>query len=915
VKDEMDGASIRPAFLATKICVPPGPPNVIPRPRLIAALDEGVRRRLVHVAAPAGSGKTTLLATWAHQVGLPVAWVTLDADDNDPARFWRYVVAALERQDPRSLEVVRVALASPQTPSDEALLVPLLNALATGPGEGVLVLDDYHEITATAIHRALTYLVEHLPPRQHLVIAGRSDPPLPLARLRARGELTEIRAAELRFSPEEAGSFLQQTMGLDLPAETSILLTERTEGWIAGLQLAGLALRGRHDDPRFIADFRGTHRYVVDYLLEEVLRRQSETVQAFVLQTAILDRLSGPLCDAVTGRSDSQAMLEALERSNLFVHPLDDERHWYRYHQLFAEALRHHQNQANPALTPRLHQRAAAWYEREGLLGLAIGHAIAGADVARAVRLVEASAEPLVLRGEGATLLGWLAALPDEVRRERHRLALDATWALVFTNQLDLTEQWLQDLEKEIDRPTATVEEALPVTAGLKAEIVAIRALVASQHRDVTGTIALSQKALESLPARHPHRAVLALTLGYAHSELGDAAAVDAAFAEAAAVAGPARNLLVATIAASNRGQLKLAQGRLRAAAELQRQALRLLSEKGAAEWPLAGVAEIGLGLVFCEWNNLEAAARHVLAGVERGSRLGSVVVELAGDYALARLRWAEGDLASALAALDRGRERLAGQRVPNWGARLDVYRARLWLARGDIDTAVAWAEEREQASPTAAWPVFLAEQLTLARLWLARGRPEEAAKLLAPLRRAIEQDGRTGNPAEILMLEAVASQMAGKASAATSLLAQALALTTPERHVRLFLDEGPPLGALLRQALERSATSDSVVGLLHAIDAVAERKLLSTVPDWSWSGPSGESRAGPPRPPLAEPLSPREREVLRLLAAGRSNREIAEAFVVSQNTVRTQVKSIYGKLGVHGRADAASVARTLRLL
>jgi LuxR family maltose regulon positive regulatory protein len=527
---------------------------------------------------------------------------------------------------------------------------------------------------------------------------------------------------------------------------------------------------------------------------------------------------------------------------------------------------------------------------------------------------VEASAEPLVLRGETTTLLGWLFALPDEVRRGRPRLWLDAVWALAFTNQLDLAEQWLQDLEKELDRPIAEGDTQSPSVAGLKAEITAIRALIATQHRDVAATIALTRPALESLPARHPHRAVLALALGYAQAELGDAGATDAAFAESAAVAGPAKNLLVATIATTNRAQLRLAQGRLRAAAGLARQALDLLAARGGTEWPLAGTAEIGLGLVLCEWNDLAGAAGRIVAGVEHASRVGSIIVELAGDYALARLRWAQDDLSGALAAIARGRERLVNRPVPNWSARFAAFAARLALARGDVDAAVVWAEERCASSTTGAWSVFLAEQLTRARIGLARGRPEEADKILAPLRQAVEEEGRTGNLAEILVLEALASQGTGQAKAARSLLRQALALAAPEHHVRLFLDEGPPLVPLLRQASEGHATPGFLAELLHAVDVEAGPPLLTT----SLGGPppvSVHSLPGVLRSPFVEPLTARELEVLQLIAAGASNRQIAARLVVSLGTVKKHGFNIFGKIGVTSRTQAIVRARELGLL
>jgi LuxR family transcriptional regulator, maltose regulon positive regulatory protein len=463
-----------------------------------------------------------------------------------------------------------------------------------------------------------------------------------------------------------------------------------------------------------------------------------------------------------------------------------------------------------------------------------------------AALVTRAALDPASAEGEAATLLGWLFALPSEVRRERPHLWLDATWALVFTNPLDLAEQWILELEKELDRPPAGMEAAPPAVASQKAEIMAIRALIATQHREVTSTIGLTRAALESLPARHPHRAVLALTLGYAHAELGDAEAADAAFAESAAVAGAAKNLLVATIATTNRAQLKLAPGRLRTAADLARQAKSVLAEQGGAEWPLVSTAEVGLGLVLCEWNDLEGAAHHVLAGVEHASRLGSVVVELAGDYALARLRWAQGNLPGALAALTRGRERLVGRDLPNWCTRFDVSPRELDARPVRVEAAVAWTEERDPRSTIGAWSVFLAEQLTRARTWVALRPPEEAATILAPVRRA-EPD---------------------------------------------FLAE-----------------------LLHAVDVASGPKLPTMPLGGSRSTPSGDPPPGASRPPPVEPLTEREREVLRLIASGASNREIAAQLVVRLGTVKKHGYNLFGKLGVTSRTQAIVRARSLGML
>src|SRR3712207_5241388 len=446
-------------ILATKLYVPPPQPRVVLRPRLIERLNEGLHRKLTLISAPAGSGKTTLVGEWVAAVERPAAWLSLDEGDNDPTRFRSYLVAALQTVAPDIGESVLGVLGSPQPPPTESLLTALLNEISTIPDDFVLVLDDYHVVDARAIDDALVFLLEHLPPRMHLVIATREDPHLPLARLRARGQLTELRASDLRFTLSEAAEFLNSVMGLGLSAEDIAALESRTEGWIAGLQLAALSMRGREDVSGFIRAFAGDNRYIVDYLVEEVLQRQPERIRSFLLQTSILERLSGPLCDAVTGQEEGNARLEALERGNFFVVPLDDKRHWYRYHHLFAEVLYAHLMAEQPDLVATLDRKSTGWYEQNGLLSDAIRHALAAEDFERAASLVELAALEMLGSGQEDTLFGWLEALPDELVGSRPVLSVYYAFASLGHIGLEAAEACLQEVERWLDTTADTSEE------------------------------------------------------------------------------------------------------------------------------------------------------------------------------------------------------------------------------------------------------------------------------------------------------------------------------------------------------------------------------------------------------------------------------------------------------------------------
>lgn len=917
---ETDGPD---ALLTTKLSAPETRAPILPRPRLLDRLDDGTRSALTLVCAPAGYGKTTLLIEWSRRSDRPFAWVSLDAQDDDAGRFWGYVFAALELLRPGVGAEALALLRSPQPPPIESILTVAINGLAALPRAGVLVLDDYHLIEDRAIHAALAFLLAHLPPRLRLVIAGRADPPLPLARLRARGQLTELRAADLRCTPEETAAFLRDVMGLALAAGDVAALEERTEGWIAALQLAALSLRGQADGAAFVAAFAGSHRHVVDYLVDEVLARQPGDVHTFLLHTAILDRLGGALYDAVTGRGDGQALLEGLERANLFIVPLDDERRWYRYHHLFADVLRQRLRRADPAGVPRLHRRAAAWYERECWVTEAIGHALAAGDTAWAVRLAEEHVETAVLRSEVAAVRHWLALLPGDVVRSRPRLCVAAAVVALVGHDLEAVEPWLRDAERGLgtgDRdeappdPSAPAEDGPSQGAGTLADelfadlplaIVVICGTLARLRGDAARAIACAQRALDHLPDTGYLRGVAAWDLGLAYWMGGDLAAADrvlGALSARATPTGSVETLYAPLLGLYYQGQVQIAQGRLHAAAATYRRAQRLGAPEGRPRLPAAGWAEVGLGELLREWDDLDGAARHLRAGLDLGARVGDAAPLAQGYVALARVRQARGDAAGALDAIEMARRLAPGADVIHLFNPVEAQRARLWLLQGDVAAAARWVEERGLRQDDALSYAREAAHAVLARVLLAQGAPRDARALLDRLGEQAEAGGRVGSAIEILALRALAEEACGDMATALATLGRALALAEPEGYVRLFVDEGMAMMALLRRAAAEGLSP-----------AYAHRLLAAAAPP---GAPAPPAVARPTAAsPLPESLTPREREVLELLAAGAQNGEIAARLYVTLDTVKKHVGHIFGKLGVGNRTQAVARARALGLI
>ncbi len=910
--------------LATKLFIPPAPPHVVPRAHLLARLNAGLHRKLILLAAPAGCGKTTLLSAWVAGCRRPVAWLSLDAGDSDPARFLTYLVAALQTIAPQIGEGVAEALQSSTPLPTEALLTALLNDLTTLPHPFLLVLDDYHVITAPAVDEALTFLLEHLPPQMHLVLASREDPPLPLARLRARDQLTELRATDLRFSPTEAAGFLQ-AMDLHLAADEAAALAARTEGWIAGLQLAALSLQGHPDVPGFIQAFAGDHRYIADYLVAEVLQRQPEPVRNFLLQTAILERLHGPLCDAVTGQQDGQARLEALERGNFFIVPLDDARHWYRYHHLFADVLHAHLRAEQPDLVATLHRRAAAWYAQHGAAAAAIGHALAAADFAHAADLVERALPAMLRNRQEATLLGWLKALPDALISLRPVLSVGYAHALLVSGELAGVEDRLRDAERwldprdpPVDRPArpAAPEGAMVVVdedefGRLPGAIALARAGRALTLGDVAGTVKYARQARDLVPEDdHLRRGSAAALLGLASWTSGDLEAGHRSYAEGMAHLQRAGNLSDVLGCSMALADIRIAQGRLPEAKATYERGLQLATPRGAPVLRGAADMYVGLSELQREQNDLPAATEQLLHARELGEHTGLPQNPYRWRVAMARIREAQGDPAGALALLQEAERLYVGDFFPQVQP-VAAWACRVWVAQGRLGDALGWARQQGLSAEDDLSYLREFEHLTLARLLLARhtsdgvaGSLREAVGLLERLLQAAEAGARTGSVIEILVLQALAQQTQGDIPAALTVLERALALAEPAGYVRIFVDEGAAMAELLRTAAARGIRPTYTGRLLAA--AAAEQPA---------SAGASPRPAFPATPPLGEPLSQRELAVLRLFATELSGPEIAQALVIGLSTVRTHSKSIYSKLNVTSRRAAVNRATELGLL
>jgi LuxR family transcriptional regulator, maltose regulon positive regulatory protein len=902
-------------ILTTKLYIPAPRPKVVLRQRLIERLDESLQRRLTLISAPAGFGKTTLLASWLASLSselhvlssessqsdqtqnsklraqnFKVAWLSLEDGENDPTRFLTYLVAALQTIAATIGEGVLAVLQSPQPPPTEAILTALLNDIAALPNHVVLVLDDYHVIGAKPLDTAVAFLLEHLPPHVHVVIATREDPHLPLPRMRAQRQLTELRVADLRFTFAEAAEFLNQIMGLSLSAEDIAALETRTEGWIVGLQLAALSMQGHQDAAGFIRSFGGSHHFVLDYLLQEVLHKQPGSVQTFLLRTSILDRMCGPLCDALMNErprtkdeSDAALVLEDLERANLFIVPLDNERRWYRYHHLFADLLRQRLRRHVDASAEddkisvaELHVRASTWYEDNRLEIEAFQHAAAANDIARAERLMEGQGMPLHFRGAVAAILGWLAGLPTAVLDARPSLWVKYAEILLVTGQTTGVDQKLEAAEAALHGA-----ESDDKTRHLIGHIANARATLALTRYQVDNMIFQSRRALEYLHADDlPFRATAYWTLGNAYQLQGDHVAARGAITEALALSQAAGSVFTTILAAIGLGQIQEVDNQLYLAAETYRQVLQL-----AGEHPQQIIyeAQLGLARVCYEWNDLNGAEQHAQQSLQLARQYESAIDRfVVCEVFLARLKLAQGDADGAVALLAQvgqlARQKNYVHRIPEVAAAQVV----ALLRQGDLAAAAHLAQAHKLP-------------ICQARVLLAQGDPAGALAMLEPLRQEAEAKGWQDERLKALVLQAVAHHARGEKELAVSLLGEALALAEPGGYIRVFVDEGLPIKRLLQEVASRGMAPEYT------------RRVLA-----------GFSRGGAKRaahPALVEPLSERELQVLGYIADGYKDQEIADRLFLSLYTVKVHARNIYGKLGVNKRTQAVARARELGLL
>lgn len=886
------------SLIATKVFTPSTRLETVSRQRLIEQLNAGLHRKLTLISAPAGFGKTTLISEWVDILKLEskkenhitnrIAWLSLDESDNDLSQFLSYFVAALNHAEGVEDTIrggVLTMLQSPQPPPAENALTLLINEITALPDRIVFVLDDYHLIEAQPIHDALTFLLEHLPTQMHLVIATRQDPQLPLSRLRARDQLTELRAADLRFTDSEAGEFLNQIMGLDLKEEDIAVLETRTEGWIVGLQLAAISMQGQ-DTSRFIQSFTGSHRYVLDYLVEEVLGQQPENVQEFLLRTSILDRLCSPLCDALLIDTDisGQETIEYLERSNLFIVPIDNERRWYRYHRLFADLLRQrlHQRTVSSAGDAginmvELHIRASRWYEENGLELEAFHHAVSSNDIELATRLMEGAGMPLHFRGGITPVLNWLKSLPTTVLDAKPSLWVMYASALSMTGQMPGVEEKLRAAEKTLHGTKQ--DDTARNTIG---HIAAIRALLAATQHQTKTIIAQSQRALEYLhPDNLPVRTATIWKLGFAYQLQGDRAAASRAYTEAISISQASGNTIINISASIGLGQVQEAENQLHLAAKTYSRVLQLIGDQLQ---PFVCEPHLGLARIFYEWNDIDNAQKHALKSLQVAKQVDNIDRSVACEVFIARLKLCQGDVASAAATLTKALQSVQQHNLVHQISEVITAQVLTLLKMNDLPEAAHLAKKYELP-------------FSQARVYLAQRDPAAALAVLRPLRKQVEVKGEADNYLKIMILLACAHHANGQTDEAIQLIGEAMELAEPNGFIRIFVDEGLPMAHLLSEAAAQGVMPNYISKLLTVFENELQKK-----------GPS-------PSQPLVDPLSEREMEILNLIASGLNNKEIAERLIISINTVLYHNKNIYRKLGVNKRTLAVARAKEINLI
>ncbi len=903
-------------LLATKLFVP-RPPSLVPRPRLLNLLNQGLARELTVVCAPAGFGKTALLADLCHRRQQPVAWLSLDAGDSDPVRFWRHVAAAVDRVWAGVADRIEPLLGALDRGAFEGLVSAVVNELAAEPGETLLILDDYHVVDAEPVHASLVFLLEHAPPGLRMVLASRVDPPWPLARWRARGQLAELRAADLQFTVEEAAALLDEIAGSDLSEDAVQALAARTEGWAAGLQLAGLRLRDHSDAEAFVESFSGSHRFVLDYLTEEVLELQPEPVREFLLDTSVLERMSGPLCDVTRSHTGSQQMLEALEQANLFLMPLDDVRGWWRYHNLFAQLLQARLAHDRPERLRELHRNAARWHEQHRMAGDAVHHALATEDTGFAAYMIERFLDELLLRSEAATMDRWVTSLPSELVSVRPRLLLAQARASLIVGDLEKA----QGLTAAVQRAYAATDNedyepsvgtAASLLGNLRAAIALNRAFLAQLLGNAEDTATFAAEAL----AEASEQEAMLVSFARWHLAMADRLRGNLRDAErglglAGASWRASGHFTLAAWIYEQLGQVQQALGRLDDALASYEQVVELATAPPRLPSEYLGISQVGMAEVAYRRNDLDTAWQHITEGVALYRQLAAVrnayALPLAAALTMQAKIWhAKGDLKAARDAIDEAEGLAPTPAVATLFNPAPAERVRLLLAEGDVDGAEQWVAERGLDSRNQPDYPHEFAYLVLARVLIARDQAESAVRLLDELHAMAIEQHRTGSAIEIQALRALASAAAGDDESAMAALAEALTLGHPQRYIRVFIDEGPPMAALLGRfiAIPRTDRPAAIPG-----DYLGQ--LVQTFEQSNAAAEPGRASV----PGLVTQLSERELEVLRLLSVGNSNREIAAELFVSVYTVKKHVTHIFDKLGTANRTEATTRARELGLL
>ncbi len=883
-------------ILATKLYIPPPRAKIVLRPRLIERMNEGMCHKLTIISAPAGFGKTTLVSEWVTSCRRPTTWLSLDEGDNDLKRFLAYLIAALRTIEKNIGEGVLPLLDAAQPPAIESVLTSLLNEITAIPHDFVLVLDDYHLIDSQRIDQFLDFLIEHQPPQMHLLIATREDPQLPLARLRARGQLTELRATDLRFTPAEAAEFLNRMMGLNLSAEDIAVLESRTEGWIAGLQLAALFMQGHHDTASFIKSFTGSHRFVLDYLVEEVLGQQTESIQAFLLHTSILDRMCGALCDAVLRDSalPAQETLEGLEHANLFIVPLDSERRWYRYHHLFGDLLRQRMRKnLSQTEIAELHIRASEWYEQNGLMLDAFHHTLAADDFEGAARLAETAWQGMERNFQTLAWLGWVKKLPDAVICSRPWLCVQMGWAYSDVGELEPSETYLQYAERAL--AGTKDQEAFKSIPG---NIALIRAGNAQIEGNLPETVRYAELSIQLAPENDLLiRAQAAITLGFTQWAVGNVEASLQAMRTWMDDMQKLGNQMYVLASAFVVADMQVILSHLGEAEKSLQKTIGQTKALGQEAENVTAHHHLGLAMLAHERGNDAALTQRLQTVADLGHRSTLIDWPYRWGLAQARLQESAGEWDDALKSLDEAKRGYVKNPIPMLQP-VEARKARIYLKQGRLDKAQAWARGRNLSVRDEANYLSEYEYLTLARIRLTERFFDGVGQLLERLLALAESQKRTGSVIEILLTQTLVHQAQGKQPQALITLERALALAEPEGYLRIFVDEGKPMRALLEKHLSNRD---------HPLNGYVER-ILTVFQQLESKTENQKSKI------LVEPLSEREMEVLQLLRSELSGPEIARRLIVSLNTLRTHTKNIFNKLGVNNRRAAIRRAEELDL-